>query len=87
MNMTTAYDVTPLTSASLDGTDLHDRRKTMLLLPEELARAHMYERLREASEQRAAAGVRRLRRAERRLRRAERAHRRARQALAHAALH
>jgi hypothetical protein len=54
----------------------------MHLMPEELARAHMHQRMREASEQQLAARARRLRRAERLLRRAERAQVRARHALA-----
>jgi hypothetical protein len=55
----------------------------MHLLPADLVRAHVQQRLREASEQQLAARAHNLRRAERRLRRAERAYRRA-SALAHA---
>lgn len=62
---------------------LSHRRREMYLLYEDLARAHMRERLAEAEDMRRAARLVHARRAQRR---AEAAVRRARRALAHVAL-
>ncbi|MEU6401328.1 hypothetical protein [Streptomyces sp. NPDC046985] len=70
-----AHDVT--TAGANDSRQ--NRTREMQLIPEALARAHMYERLHEAEQERHAA---RLVTARRMQRRAERASRRARRALA-----